>query len=913
VPPPPNQNSVPPPQVCCCHDANDSNHACCPVDSTNPPSDPEIHSRNIPKDELKASKHCRLVPDLELFNSIEDAVYHMKVSFGGHLLQDDSKKQSKGNHCWTYKCNHEDEDAQQCPLTTYIKRHGTKEKPKGFSVWMGQPLKDGIPRDMHDHPVDRFLEIGVPFEVQEIVDGMISVNDEVKPNEVLSKIKNFLVDDLPSDHALKSTATVDHLWEELQEKVTNYLKYKRKKNRGDYTARTVQDLVEVCEKHSLEIPVTYRPRSDYKNAVELAEALGIDDVDKMILIHLGSKHMLEELLTHVEEENKSLSEKEMRELVKKAKAQVRVAIIACSPFLLFRLMQLANLPTGLRSIYRDGTHGTLLDGSKLVTHLVSGDVRLRKTQNKVTSKNAAAFYLITPEEYKHTTMASDIWAKSVCNSLFGADLELDWAISDMAQGFLTGVTSIWKKLSSILNCNFHVQQKIGPGSNSELKKKCRTAHQKQNAPRNWKNVQNSKSEALFNCSTSLFIQDLDDEGPHQEKKAATYLRDYYLTALTRNWYYMAAGKFYLDSPYQNNSLFTLTFFVCYFCICMHIITGIPGIYPCSNVCERYQLSLKGTKDVDGVLRLNQSKLSFIKKTAPDILKWERVRSSTFIPGSINFPDRPGRFALAISRCMKKGVDLIKVQEKEDLCWMGNRAHFVGKPLMPDGSTIRIQRYYKAVKGEAGYFLKANDNQPGDTANHMLNFTNGICVVRKKKLPDGQEIECGDCPDCIKNLGFDCPVATMVREEQGRYGQLELVDFMLSQAGPSERRYGPENAQNLRGLGKGRKSKRQKNPGKSVNDSKQFWKSYQEKSDGQFETLCEDFGIIKREPMTKTKKRQGGKRGMSPSKLLEQILLFEKCPTCYRGLPHAWRCEVKEQCISTCDSSGQRPSKKVVAI
>jgi hypothetical protein len=53
VPPPPNQNSVPPPQVCCCHDANDSNHACCPVDSTNPPSDPEIHSRNIPKDELR--------------------------------------------------------------------------------------------------------------------------------------------------------------------------------------------------------------------------------------------------------------------------------------------------------------------------------------------------------------------------------------------------------------------------------------------------------------------------------------------------------------------------------------------------------------------------------------------------------------------------------------------------------------------------------------------------------------------------------------------------------------------------------------------------------------------------------------------------------------------------------------------
>jgi hypothetical protein len=94
---------------------------------------------------------------------------------------------------------------------------------------MGQALKDCIARHMHNHPIDRFSEIGVPSEVQEIVDGMISVNDEVKPNEVLPKIEIFLIDDLPSDHALKSTATVNHLWE-LQEKVTNYLKYKRRQN-----------------------------------------------------------------------------------------------------------------------------------------------------------------------------------------------------------------------------------------------------------------------------------------------------------------------------------------------------------------------------------------------------------------------------------------------------------------------------------------------------------------------------------------------------------------------------------------------------------------------------------------------------------------------------------------------------------
>jgi hypothetical protein len=569
----------PPPPVCCRRHVVDTNTD--PIErpvATNPPllepppsplqaSKPPKKHHRIPIAELEASKHSRLVPDLEIFDSFKDALHHTKLSFGGVLRQVTSKKQAKGNHCWTYKCKHEDEEGHQCPLTIFIKRHGPEKKTKGFSVWMGEPLKDDIPRDMHDHLVDRFEEIGVPLQIRAIVDAMIA-DEDVKPNEVMSKIKRFLIDDLPSDDSLKKIAQEDHLWENLHQQVQNYIKYKKRSKAKDYTPRTVMDVVELCERHSFDIPLTYVPRSNYESAEELATALGIDDVDKMLLIHLGSGPMLVELLTYVKEENKGLSKREMSELVKKAKSQVRVAIIACSPFMLFRLLQLSKLPAGLRSIYRDGTHGTLLCGSKLVTHLVTGDIRLRKSQNQVTSKNAAAFYLITPEEYKHSTMASDIWAKNICKSLFGADLELDWAISDMALGFLTGVTSVWKKLRSILNCNFHVQQKIGPGNNSELKKKCRTGHQKTHAPRNWNNAQHAKSEALFSCATRLFIQDLDDEGPYQEKAASNYLNKYYLTKLTRNWYYMAAGtfRFYLRSVKKQLYLLTYLLFVIVICV-----------------------------------------------------------------------------------------------------------------------------------------------------------------------------------------------------------------------------------------------------------------------------------------------------------------------------------------------------------
>ena len=141
-----NQDPVPPPPpVCCCRPivtthtdpveppvaANlPSLDSASPLQASKPPK----KHHHIPKAELEASKHSHLVPDLEIFDSFKDALYNMKVSFGGVLLQDASRKQAKGNHCWTYKCKHEDEEVHWCPITVFIKRHGTEEKPKGFSV-----------------------------------------------------------------------------------------------------------------------------------------------------------------------------------------------------------------------------------------------------------------------------------------------------------------------------------------------------------------------------------------------------------------------------------------------------------------------------------------------------------------------------------------------------------------------------------------------------------------------------------------------------------------------------------------------------------------------------------------------------------------------------------------------------------
>ena len=204
--------------------------------------------------------------------------------------------------------------------------------------------------------------------------------------------------------------------------------------------------------------------------------------------------------------------------------------------------------------------------------------------------------------------------------------------------------------------------------------------------------------------------------------------------------------------------------------------------------------------------------------------------------------------------MRNGIDLVPHKDKDGPCWIGNRAHFIGKPIKPEGSLDRIQRYYDAVDGRSSYFLQQNDNQPADAARHMLHYTSGFCVKRKGTMPgSNKEIWCGDCPDCIKNLGFECPVATKVRALAGFFTK-NLCELMLTQAEPLEQSNRPQDAIGLRGLGPSKKSKRQKNPGKWEDDAKRFWHSYKDRSDKQFANICAHFGIMAGEREGRAEKR-----------------------------------------------------------
>jgi hypothetical protein len=70
----------------------------------------------------------------------------------------------------------------------------------------------------------------------------------------------------------------------------------------------------------------------------------------------------------------------------------------------------------------------------------------------------------------------------IWKQLFGVKLELDYAESDGADGFISGAIIAWKTLKSVLNCTFHVTKLIGLAGNSTLKKKFICEGHKTTAP-----------------------------------------------------------------------------------------------------------------------------------------------------------------------------------------------------------------------------------------------------------------------------------------------------------------------------------------------------------------------------------------------------------------------------------------------
>jgi hypothetical protein len=159
--------------------------------------------------------------------------------------------------------------------------------------------------------------------------------------------------------------------------------------------------------------------------------------------------------------------------------------------------------------------------------------------------------------------------------------------------------------------------------------------------------------------------------------------------------------------------------------------------------------------------------------------------------------------------MKKHVDWTCYTDTTlDAVYIGNRGHFIGRPIQPKGRSDYSRRslYEDVLDGRNDWFVKHHGTDKAAAGMHMINLTKGLCKVSFRKETDGNDYLIGDCDDCRKKLGHDCPVLLRIRQEMkmGTLNNTSVDDRVktLLQAGV---RNGSQNIGGLSGMaGKKRK-------------------------------------------------------------------------------------------------------------
>jgi hypothetical protein len=265
----------------------------------------------------------------------------------------------------------------------------------------------------------------------------------------------------------------------------------------------------------------------------------------MILIHLGEATLRSSFMNAVLPNSgyNAIQIVDMR-------SKFKLGMVLCSPLTLCRILELSRLPKGHRAIFRNGTQGALHCGSKLINHSLTPDMQWRQAQQDITGCSPIPFFLIHPEEYKETTMATDYWMVNIAKRLFDVTLEVSYTGSDGAER--NGCDMIWSKhyktLVSTLNCNFHVQKNLACKTNdsNKLKGHCKTDLVKSDGPDQMNNLPYCPTKAMFKCCLDLVLKGWKESGEDDASVKGSpikYVLDYYgrYPRNTWSWYYGVTG------------------------------------------------------------------------------------------------------------------------------------------------------------------------------------------------------------------------------------------------------------------------------------------------------------------------------------------------------------------------------------
>lgn len=184
-------------------------------------------------------------------------------------------------------------------------------------------------------------------------------------------------------------------------------------------------------------------------------------------------------------------------------------------------------------------------------------------------------------------------------------------------------------------------------------------------------------------------------------------------------------------------------------------TGQPGVYPTNCPNESLNHLLKET------VQLNVALPRLLVESLPNLLREDA--NLRFDPCKIQYPKNCSSQCLAVSGFMREGIDIVPLtaQNGAIIAYACNLRFMIGTPIIKE----RIDNMHHALMGRIDPFCGSefDDNTPGAILKRYVGATEFLCCVTINE--DGDII--GDCENCYKHLGWDCPAATYIRNKHGK--------------------------------------------------------------------------------------------------------------------------------------------------
>jgi len=592
----------------------------------------------------------------------------------------------------------------------------------------------------------------------------------------------------PTDPRLFSSKELDG----TKTKVRNHVRHLRHQSSRDNGVpknfHTLNDLRNEQNRNSFRLPLGWKPRTDFESVEHLAKELGLSPDDYFVLpIDSEAKHFLD---THCSEKlpaqhtpcnvvQQSEGEpmltlddvasrqkkrtpadadpdpvdadpdptvqqaptklpssppKKPKRLGREQRRDLEETSVLCSPACLYTLLQyMLSAPSAKKALSTDGTFNFTYEGNVLIViGILEQFFRSSQNQKKATSSLRPVVLCHAPSESKPAFVVSLFLLKRLFLQVFGMELRIDVGESDYARAFFNGYRVVFPRLRNML-CWFHVKQSLDKPS------------AKHNGGGTFGKLKNKSNAAVFQA-----LLDMVHQSPtyHSARLLAN--------TLTTTWCSLV-GEVSAGTHFYKTYVTDRNF--CWF----YNVVGEPGITPTGSPAERFNLDVKGTSQLGGIIQKCVDRATFWSQSLKRLFRFIRYERSGYrICDTANIP-LDNEMLLRVLLINESDV----VATDADKAWSVARRQWVGDGdgLTPD----KLSLMRKAQCGDKAPFMCScpscsNELSTNNNAallrlmNRIHQWSTGCCDV-KKSSRDGEDYRC-NCAEYMKNL--ICPAVVFVR-------------------------------------------------------------------------------------------------------------------------------------------------------